>query len=101
MIDAWLVSGSPFRNGVLLTVDFYQKSLKWNVKINNLKNKKSAPKCCAIFFSKINPDAHVSTKINTITFYKGGLRDNSPTSQNNVKRRRLFVCCFRSSKLSD
>ena len=26
---------------------------------------------CAIFFSKINPDAHFGTKINTFTFYKG------------------------------
>ena len=30
-IDAWLGSGSPFRNGVLLTVDFYRKCLKWYV----------------------------------------------------------------------
>ena len=27
-------------------------------------------KFCAIFFSKINPDAHFGTKINTFTFYK-------------------------------
>ena len=26
------MNGSPFRNGVLLTVDFYRKSLKWYVK---------------------------------------------------------------------
>ena len=32
---------------------------------------KSTPKFCAIFFSKINPDAHFGTKINTLTFYKG------------------------------
>ena len=30
------------------------------------------PKFCAIFFSKINPDGHFGTKINTFTFYKGG-----------------------------
>ena len=30
------------------------------------------PKFCAIFFFKINPDAHFGTKINTFTFYKGG-----------------------------
>ena len=29
------------------------------------------PKLCAIFFSKINPDGHFGTKINTFTFYKG------------------------------
>ena len=27
---------------------------------------------CAIFFSKINPDAHFGSKINRFTFYKGG-----------------------------
>ena len=32
-------------------------------------------KFCAIFFSKINPDVHVSTKINTFTFYKGVQRN--------------------------
>ena len=30
------------------------------------------PEFYAIFFFKINPDAHVSTKMNTITYYKGG-----------------------------
>ena len=29
------------------------------------------PKLFAIFFSKINPDGHFGTKINTFTFYKG------------------------------
>ena len=29
------------------------------------------PQFFAIFFSKINPDVHISTKINTFTFYKG------------------------------
>ena len=29
------------------------------------------PKFCATYFSKINPDAQVSTKINTFRFYKG------------------------------
>ena len=28
---------------------------------------------CTIFFSKINPDAHFGTKINTFTFYKEDL----------------------------
>ena len=32
---------------------------------------KKQPKFGAIFFSKTNPDVHVSTKINTLTFYKG------------------------------
>ena len=45
------------------------------------------PIFCAIFFSKINPDAHFGTKINTSTFYKedraGGLI--ALRSQRNVK----------------
>ena len=39
------------------------------------------------FFSKINPDAHVSTKMNTITYYKGGggLGAIAHESRRNVK----------------
>ena len=37
-----------------------------------LKSTKSTTKFYAIFFSKINPDAYVSTKTNTFTFYKWG-----------------------------
>ena len=44
------------------------------------------PKFFAIVFYKINPDAHVSTKINTLTFYKGGLGATTPTSQRNYKK---------------
>ena len=33
---------------------------------------KQQPKFCVIFFSRINPDGQVSTKINTFTFCKGG-----------------------------
>ena len=43
------------------------------------------PKFCAIFFSKINPDAHVSTKTDTFTFYRGPLEAIIPRSQRNVK----------------
>ena len=35
--------------------------------------------------SKINPDAHVSIKINTFTLYKGGLGAIAPRSQRSVK----------------
>ena len=43
------------------------------------------PKFFALFFSKFNPDGHVSTKINTFTFYKGGLGGNSPTTPKKCK----------------
>ena len=40
------------------------------------------PKFCAIFFSKINPDGHFGTKINTLTFYKGDLGGNQRNEKN-------------------
>ena len=42
-----------------------------NLNINIFRIINQQPKFWAIFFSKINPDAHVSTKINTFIFYKG------------------------------
>ena len=42
-----------------------------NLKINSFFIINHQPKFCAIFFSKINPDAHFGTKINTFTVYKG------------------------------
>ena len=48
------------------------------------------PKFFVIFFSKINPDAHVSTKMNTITYYKvgggGGSGGNSPRKPKKCKK---------------
>ena len=49
------------------------------------------PRFCVIFFSKINPDAHVSTKMNTFTFYNRSLGAIAPRSQRNVKKWRLFL----------
>ena len=46
------------------------------------------------FFSKINPDAHFSTKINTFTYYKGGgggLGAIVPRSQRSVKMEAFFL----------
>ena len=51
-------------------------------------------KFCAIFFSKINPDAHFGTKINTFTFYKGdggGGGVNSPQKPKKCKKWRFYV----------
>ena len=46
------------------------------------------PKSCAIFFLKINSDAHVSTKTNTFTFYNGDL---APRRQRNFKKLEAFL----------
>ena len=43
------------------------------------------PKFCAIFFSKINPDAHVSTKNEYNHILQGGPGAIAPESQGNVK----------------
>ena len=48
------------------------------------------PKFCAIFFSKINPDAHVSTKTNTFTFYKWGLGGGGGGVNSLVKEKKLM-----------
>ena len=59
-------------------------------KISYYQPKNQQPKFCAIFFSKINPDAHFGTKINTFTFYKGDLGGGGGLialrSQRNVKK---------------
>ena len=60
-----------------------------NLKINIFFIINPQPKFCAIFFSKINPDAHFGTKINTFTFYKGDLGGGGVIalrSQRNVKK---------------
>ena len=48
------------------------------------------PKFYTIIFFKINPDAHVSKKINTFTFSNGGLGAIAPRSQRNVKKMEAF-----------
>ena len=42
-----------------------------NLKINIFFIINKQPKFCAIFFSKIKPDWHFGTIINTFPFYKG------------------------------
>ena len=61
------------KNGAICSILSVPKYLNINLKINNFKDNKSTTNqiIFAIFFSKINQDAHVSTKINTFKFYKG------------------------------
>ena len=40
---------SLFRNGVLLTVDFYRKSLKWNVNVLNAQHSRKIEALCRQF----------------------------------------------------
>ena len=68
------------------------KDVTINLKINNFRMiNQQQPRFCVIFFSKINPDAHVSTKMNTFTFYNRSLGAIAPRSQRNVKKWRLFL----------
>ena len=45
-----------------------------------------ALKLFAIFFFKINPDEHVSTKVNAFTFYKEVFWGYSPTEAKDLKK---------------
>ena len=49
-------------------------------------NKSTTPQFCAIFFFKINPDAHVSTKNEYNHILQGGPGAIAPESQGNVKK---------------
>ena len=59
------------KNGAVWCILSVQKLVIINLKINIFFKINQQPKFCAIFFSKINPDGHFGTKINTFTFYKG------------------------------
>ena len=48
------------------------------------------PKFCAIFFAKINSDAHASTKINTFTFYMGVWGAIAPKAKEMKKEMEAF-----------
>ena len=60
------------KNGAVWCILSVPKLVIINLKINIFLIINQQPKFCAIFFSKINPDAHFGTKINTFTFYNGG-----------------------------
>ena len=62
------------KNGAIWCILGVPKYAIINLKINNFRIINQQHKFCAIFFSEINPDAHISTKMNTITFYKGSLK---------------------------
>ena len=62
------------------------------------------PKIGAIFFSKINPDAHFGTKINTFTFYKGDLGGggvNSPQKPKKCKKNEGFTFFYSKYYIPD
>ena len=66
------VQGKFDKNGGVWCILSVPKIVIINLKINPFFTINKKPKFCAIFISKINPDAHFGTKINTFTFYKGG-----------------------------
>ena len=77
------------KNGAIWCILSVPKYVIINLKINNFFIINQQPKFCDVFFSKINPDAHVSTKIDTFIFYKGvwggGGGAIAPRSQRNEK----------------
>ena len=75
------VQGKFDKNGAVWCVLSVPKLVIINLNINIfLKKIIQQPKFGAIFFSKINPNGHFGTKINTFTIYKGdrGGGVNSP-----------------------
>ena len=59
------------KNGAIWCILSVPKYVIINIKINNFLDNKTTTQILCHIFSKINPDAHVSTKINTFTFYMG------------------------------
>ena len=59
------------KNGAIWCILSVLKLVIINLKINIFGIINQQPKFCAIFFSKINPDAHFGAKINTFTNNKG------------------------------
>ena len=59
------------KNGAIWCILSVPKLFSINLKINIFIINQQ-PKFCAIFFSKINSDAHFGAKINTFTSYKEG-----------------------------
>ena len=74
------------KNGAIWCILIVPKYVTINLKINIFWTINQQPKFCAIIFSKINPDAHVSTIIKTFTFYK----TKAPRSERNVKNGGFF-----------
>ena len=58
-----------YKNGAIWCILSVPKYVIINQKINNFRIiNQQQPKLCAMLFSKTNPGAHISTKINTLTF---------------------------------
>ena len=88
------VRGKFDKNGAVWCILSVPKLVIINLKINIFFIINQQPKFCAIFFSKINPDGHFGTKINTFTFYKGDRGGGgliALRSQRYVKKWRLYV----------
>ena len=82
---------SRTKNGVIWCIPSVPKLVIIKQKINNFRIINQHPKCCAIFFPMINPDAHDSMKINIFTFFKGAGGAIAPQSQRNVKNGVFFT----------
>ena len=66
-----MLPGKNDKNGAIWCIMSVPKHVTINLKSTFFKITNQQPKFCAIFFSKIKPDAHVSTKIYALIFYKG------------------------------
>ena len=60
------------KNGAIPCILSVPKHVIINLKSTIFRIINQQPKLCAILFSKINPDVHVSTEIYTFTVHMGG-----------------------------
>ena len=79
------------KNGAIWCILLVPEYVVINQKINIFFRKinHQQPIFCAILFPKVNPDAHVSTKINALIIYKG-VGALTTRSQINLKKMEAF-----------
>ena len=95
------VQGKFDKNGGVWCILSVPKLVITYLKINPFFYNKSNTQICAIFISKINPDAHFGTKINTFTFYKeGGGGVNSPQKPKKCNKNGGFTVCFFTTNIT-
>ena len=75
------------KNGAILCILSVPELVIIDLKTNIFGDNKSSTQMLCHIFSKINPDAHYGTKINTFTFYKAGLREGWDSPQKLTKWR--------------
>ena len=84
-------SEKMIKSGEIWCIISVPKYVIINLKINDFKDNKSTTQILCHLFSKINPDAHVSTKINTFTLnFYDGVWGQQPPEAREIKKMEAF-----------